>query len=300
VRVLVIGGSGMLGHKVYQRFSGRLDTWVTFREGPARWLDHPLCAKAAPGRLLFGIDVRRMSDVVRALSAAEPAVVINCVGIIKQRPESNDPLPALDVNAVFPHRLADLCAAAGSRLIQVSTDCVFSGKKGGYVETDVADPVDLYGRTKLLGELVRPGCLTLRTSMIGRELAGSRSLLEWFIGQRGRTVPGYVKVVFSGLPTVTFARILLEVIERNPDLAGLYHVAGAPINKRDLLMKVNGALGLATAVESHDQPVCDRSLDASKFARDTGYVAPSWDSMIQDLVNDLTPYEDWRRANAAA
>jgi dTDP-4-dehydrorhamnose reductase len=201
---------------------------------------------------------------------------------------------------MFPHRLADLCAAAGGRLIQVSTDCVFSGKQCGYVETDVADPVDLYGRTKLLGELVRPDCLTLRTSLIGRELAGSRSLLEWFIGQRSRTVPGYVKVVFSGFPTVTFARILLEVVERNPQLAGLYHLAGAPISKCDLLMKVNGAFGLAAAVEPRDEPICDRSLDASKFARDTGYVAPSWDSMIQDLADDQTPYEDWRRANAAA
>jgi dTDP-4-dehydrorhamnose reductase len=200
----------------------------------------------------------------------------------------------MTINALFPHRLADLCGSIGTRLIHVSTDCVFSGATGGYRESDVPDAGDLYGRSKQLGEVIRPGCLTLRTSIIGREITKSVGLLEWFMQRRQGAAQGYRRAVFSGLTTLALARVLLDVVSDHGELAGLYHVASEPICKLDLLQALNEALGLAVDIHPVDEPVIDRSLDASRFAAATGIAVPSWHRMIADLAEDPTPYDELR------
>jgi dTDP-4-dehydrorhamnose reductase len=211
---------------------------------------------------------------------------LNEVGIVKQRPEAEDPLPALEVNSVFPHRLARLCADTGARLVHFSTDCVFSGRKGDYRETDMPDPVDTYGRTKLLGEVGAPN-LTLRTSIIGLELGRRQGLIEWLLASRGR-VKGYRRVLYSGLTTLEMARLVDRLLAEHPDLAGLFHVASAPIDKFALLSRLARELGREDVeLEPVDEPVCDRSLCADALANATGYRAPAWDEMLRELAREV-------------
>lgn len=214
--------------------------------------------------------------------------------------QAHDALLSITLNALFPHQLADLCAAAGARLFHISTDCVFSGHKGNYTEADISDAYDLYGRAKFLGEVNRPGCLTLRTSIIGRDFAKNDALLEWFLSQRGGKAQGYTRAIYSGFPTQTLARIIGDLIEQHPDLAGLYQVASAPISKYELLVKIRDALKLNVVVEPQADFFCDRSLSAARFVAATNYEIPIWDSMIAELANDPTPYDEWKNNHAAA
>ena len=186
----------------------------------------------------------------------------------------------------------------GARVIHLSTDCVFSGRKGHYSETDSPDGEDLYGRTKLLGEVAVEGCLTIRTSMIGRELAGQHGLLEWFLSNDGGHVRGFRRAVFSGFTTNVLSELICDVIAEHRSLSGMWHVAAEPINKFDLLHLIRDAYGLSVDIEPDDSMVCDRSLDGSRFRAATGFVAPSWDAMIGSMAADGTPYADLRRIRA--
>lgn len=296
MKVLILGGSGMLGHKLLQVHGRRSDVWAAARArgGLLRRL-----GLVGSDRLVEGVEAGDLDSVARALAVARPDVVVNAVGIVKQKPEAADAPASLTVNAMFPHRLARLCALAGARLVHISTDCVFSGRKGNYTEDDTPDAADLYGRSKLLGELSGPGRLTIRTSIIGRELAGSAGLLEWFLGQRGKTVRGYAKAVFSGLTTLALAETLETVIEDHPDLSGLYHVASDPITKLDLLVALRDAYRADVRIEPASDVVIDRSLDGRRFRAATGLAVPSWPDMIRALLADPTPYDEWRQPHGA-
>jgi dTDP-4-dehydrorhamnose reductase len=281
VRVLVLGGDGMLGHQLVRALRPRHQVRATLRGGAPGWPDAPLFP---PEETYTGVDVRRPEAVLGALADFRPQAVVNAVGVVKQRAEGKDPLPNLQVNAVFPHQLAAMCQATGARLVHLSTDCVFSGRKGGYTEDDVPDAEDLYGRSKLLGELRQGGCLTLRTSMIGLEVTRKSSLVEWFLAQPG-AVRGFTGAIFSGLTTLELARLIGRLLEQHPDLDGLWHVAAAPISKHDLLTQLAAALGRSEVrVEPSADFACDRSLDGSAFRRRTGYEAPSWSRMLEELA----------------
>ncbi len=299
MRVLVLGGEGMLGHKVYQAFRDRAETWVTVRSSAGDWLRHPLYFGRSDS-VRGAVDARDINTVARTVADIRPDVVVNCIGIVKQIAEAHDPVIAIELNALFPHRLAEVCAASACRLIHMSTDCVFSGARGAYREADLADADDLYGRSKRLGEVIRPGVLTVRTSIIGRELQRAGALLEWFLATSGQSVAGYRRAIFSGFPTITFAKILVDVAEHHPSLSGLYHVASAPISKYDLLRRLKEAFRLRVEIVPRDEPACDRSLDGSRFAEATGFESPSWDALINQLANDPTPYDDWRQWDATA
>jgi dTDP-4-dehydrorhamnose reductase len=235
-----------------------------------------------------------IGTVRRVLDERRPDVAENCVGVVKQLAEAKDPVTSISVNALFPHLLARECRGRGIRLIHVSTDCVFSGKQGRYKESDSSDASDLYGRTKFLGEVPGPGCLTLRTSIIGRELHGSHGLIEWFLSQQGKSVRGFRRAIFSGLTTRELSRVICRVIESHPDLEGLYHVAAEPISKFDLLHLVRDAYGLDITIEPDDSFACDRSLDGTRFRKAAGYVAPPWSEVIAAMHEDPTPYDKLR------
>ena len=300
MRVLILGGDGMLGHKVFQVLSARFEVYATFRGARGPWAQYPMYATADPVRLLGGVDAMVFPCVVRAMGWVQPDAVINCIGIIKQLKEAQDPVISLSLNALFPHQLADLCAAAGARLMHVSTDCVFSGHKGAYSEDDVPDAEDLYGRTKLLGEVNRPGCLTIRTSIIGRDFQKQTGLLEWFLGQRGRSVRGYRNAIYTGLTTQALSCIMGDILENHSHLSGLYQVASAPISKCELLARIRETMRLDVAIEPYDDPPCDRSLRADRFVAATGHRIPSWDEMIAGLAADDTPYDEWRKQHAGS
>jgi dTDP-4-dehydrorhamnose reductase len=280
MRVLVLGASGMLGNAVFRTFLGcdESDAWGTIRD--ARAAAH--FTAAARERLLSGTDVLDPDVLVRVFDRVRPQVVVNCVGLVKQLAEANDPLVALPVNALLPHRLARLCGLVGARLIHISTDCVFSGRRGGYRETDEADALDLYGRSKLLGEVDYPEAVTLRTSIIGHELSSAHGLVGWFLGQQ-HSVRGYTEAFFSGLPTCEMAQVIWRHVLPRPHLRGVYHVAAERISKYDLLRLVNIEYAKGLQIHPDDALRMDRSLDASRFREATGYVAPDWPRLIADM-----------------
>lgn len=292
MRILILGASGMLGHKLCQTYQDRFEVWGTVRSTEQAYATYGLLV---PERLLGGVDVYQFDTIIRALATARPDAVINSIGIIKQRPTAQDPLISLTVNAVFPHRLANLAQAAGARLVHISTDCVFSGRKGMYVEDDVSDTEDLYGRSKFLGEVYAPGCLTLRTSIIGRELNSTNGLVEWFLSNRDGCVQGYTGAIYSGFTTLALAEIIADVLENHPQLSGLYHVSSDPIDKYHLLCLVRDAFHVCVAIEPYDGVHINRSLDSTRFRAATGFTPPSWEEMARSMARDPTPYEQWRK-----
>jgi len=300
MKVLVLGGEGMLGHKVFQVLSRRFDTVATFLEPDGLWREFPQYAGLPESRLLGGIDALRFDTVVAAFERTRPDAVINCVGIIKQLEEASDPILTITLNSLLPHRLAELCSVRGARLLHMSTDCVFSGRKGAYTEDDLPDPDDLYGRSKLLGEVDRPGCLTIRTSIFGRDYLKQDALLEWFLSNRGGRVRGYRNAVYSGFPTQVLAGIIGDLLTDHAALDGLVQIASEPITKYALLVKLKDAMQLDIEIEPYDDPPCDRSLSAARFLQATGYRIPSWDEMVAEVAADPTPYDEWRLAHVSA
>jgi dTDP-4-dehydrorhamnose reductase len=295
MRVLILGGAGMLGHKLWQVYQDRFDTWVTVRSSYHDYTSYNLFD---PQRTLGGIDAFDFDTVMRAFAQVRPQVVINCIGIIKQLSTAKDPIISLTVNALFPHRLANLCQAVGARLVHISTDCVFSGRKGMYTENDISDAEDLYGRTKFLGEVGGSGSLTLRTSIIGRELCTTSGLVEWFLTNRGGHVRGYTKAIYSGFTTLALARIIAEVLEQQPALSGVYQVSSEPINKYDLLCQLRDTFNLQIEIEPYAEVQIDRSLDSRCFRAITGFVPPAWPEMIREMAADPAPYEQWRNLHS--
>ncbi len=228
------------------------------------------------------------------LDVFKPDVIINAVGIIKQLPTSKEVVETLKINSIFPHQLAQIAQASGARLITISTDCVFNGRKGNYTEKDISDAEDLYGRSKNLGEVSAPGCLTLRTSIIGRELQTSHSLVEWFLSNRGKKVKGYTEAIYSGFPTIILADIITDLIENHKNLQGLYHVSSETISKFDLLCLLKDFYKVPIEIEPYADFEIDRSLDSSKFRKETGFAPLGWEEMIEKMAQDPTPYDNFR------
>lgn len=284
MRVLILGGDGMLGHRLLSELGADHAVTVTLRRDLE---DYERFGIFSPDNSIDRIDAHDPMRLLDAVGTVRPDVVINAVGIVKQRNESADIVQSLEINALLPHRLAGICRAAGARLIHISTDCVFKGDRGGYRETDTADATDTYGRTKLLGEVGTPGCLTLRTSIIGLELHRKRSLVEWYLQARGE-IPGFTRAVFSGFTTNELSRVIRRLIEGHPDLSGVYHVASAPISKCKLLTDLTALLSRSdVSVVPDDDFLCDRSLVAERFAEVIGYSPPEWPTMLEELATQI-------------
>ena len=281
MRLLILGGSGMLGHQLWRGLHAQHDTWVTLRRPVADFAVHNLFDEAKAIQL---DDITDDTALERALGQAKPEAVINCVGLIKQRDEARDEALTLRVNAEFPRRLAKRCGEAGARLIHFSTDCIFAGTKGNYTESDPSDAADLYGQSKYQGEVADAHSVTLRTSVIGHELGTNLALLDWFLSQRGQAISGFTKAIYSGFTTLEMARIVDRILNQHPALSGVWHVASEPISKFALLQLCREKLGWEGVIEPNDEFVCDRSLNADRFNQATGYTPPSWEAMISELA----------------
>ena len=280
MRILIVGGDGMLGHQLLRSFRARHDVRVTLRQDRAAYSGYSLFSECKP---YFGVDAREYTRMLEVVGDFQPDAIVNCVGVVKQRAEAKASIPSLEINALLPHRLALLARAAGCRLVHLSTDCVFSGREGAYTEDHVPDAEDLYGRSKLLGEVDTPGCITLRTSIIGLELKQKTSLVEWFIAQKGKKVKGFCGAIYSGFTTMEMARIIESLLVEHPQAHGLYHVSSEPISKYELLLKINNCMNLNIEVEPEDEFRCDRSLDSARFRSEFGYRPPTWDEMADEL-----------------
>jgi len=284
----------MLGHKLVQQFACRHDVKFTLR-GKFETVER--------------FDIFRREDAVEFVDALDfetvrnsvvlsnPDVVINAIGVVKQVAEAKDVIRTLTVNSILPHRLSQLSNELDFRLVTISTDCVFSGSRGFYVENDVADAIDLYGQSKHWGEIEAADAVTIRTSIIGRELNGWHGLLEWFVSRRGGRVNGHSNAIFSGFPTVVLADIILDIIETHRELKGVFHISSEPISKFDLLTKVNERFGLDVEISDAPEIKIDRSLDSTKFRNQTGFVPLTWDQMMDRMASDELPYDEWKQVN---
>ncbi len=280
MNVLVLGAGGMLGHTVLRLFASSKGFNVVGSMRSANAVR--LLPVDLRDLVVTGVDVENPDNLVNLFARVKPDVVINCVGLVKQLAAADDPLAAIPINALLPHRLARLCQVAGARLVHMSTDCVFSGKKGNYTESDASDAEDLYGRSKYLGEVDYPHAITLRTSIIGHELAGTQSLLGWFLSQEQK-VRGYRRAIFSGLPTIELARVIRDHVIPRPVLHGLYHVSAAAIGKYELLKLVSKIYSKNIEIMPSDELVIDRSLDSSRFRIETGYQPDPWPELIRRM-----------------
>jgi len=294
MKTLVLGGDGMLGHKMYQTLRSRYpDTGCTILGTRD---DHPLCniPLYQDGDVIEEMDAMVFEAFAKALRARKPEFLINCIGIVKQRDAAKAYIPSITINALLPHRLAELAEEWGGRVIHFSTDCVFNGKGGQYRETDPSDAEDLYGKSKFLGEVACDNALTLRTSIIGRELTMFASLLEWFLAQAHTTVKGFDKVIYSGVTTNYLSEVVSRIVEGFPSLSGLYQVTSEPISKFDLLVLLREAFNLDVEIVKETETVSDRSMLGARFVEETGLVCPAWPQLVAELANDPTPYGEWR------
>ncbi len=285
-KVLILGVAGMVGHKLFVELSTRpeLEVSATTRNtGNLSTIFDSTLLK----RVTAHIDAHRFETVAHLLETVRPDVVINCIGITKQLVDDHHPIPAIEINALMPHRLAEVCKKHQIRMIQIATDCVFNGSQGNYLESDPSDATDLYGRTKFLGEVYYDHCLTVRTSFIGHEIGTSHGLVEWFLHQ-GHQASGYTKAIYSGLPTVEIARVMAELIIPNHNLHGLYHVSSDPISKYDLLQLLAQEYAKKIAITPNDTVAIDRSLNSDRFRKATGFRPKSWTDAIKGMHEDYT------------
>lgn len=287
MKILILGATGMLGHKLIQVLSQNHIVIGTIRGNASELASHPV---------LFGFEIigniraDNLAGIQNLVEKVNPDVLINCIGIVKQLPAAQDPIKSIAVNALFPHQLAKTCRENKIRFIHMSTDCVFSGRKGNYSEADSSDAEDLYGKTKYLGEVEYPGCLTIRTSIIGRELETSHGLIEWFMSKEGSAVSGYKKAVFSGLTTIALSEIIEKIISGQPEIFGINQIASEPISKYDLLNLVKQTYNMKITINPDETVINDRSLNPDKFQKQTNIKIPSWEYMIEQMYRDPTPY----------
>src|SRR5688572_2912673 len=270
MKILILGGDGMLGHQLLKLLRERHEVKVTLRRELTAYSGTKLFS---PQNASAGVDVRATDKLLAALSDFRADAVVNAVGIVKQRSDGLDVIPNLEINALLPHRLALICRAIGARLIHISTDCVFSGDRGQYREDDRPDPVDIYGHSKLLGEVTQPGVITLRTSIIGRSLSRNTSLIDWFLQQNGR-IKGYRNAIFSGFTTRELSRVIETLLDRHAGASGLYHLSSSAISKYDLLLQLRDRLKRSIEIVPDDAVRIDRSLDSTRFRAEFGYAPP--------------------------
>lgn len=292
-KVLVLGGGGTLGHKLWQVLPSKFpDTFVSIRKSREFYAKTGLFSGS---KVVDGLDLRDFSRLSAVLNELKPSVIVNCAGVTLRSKEALDKNSAISINALLPHRLADWCSRSGARLIHFSTVCVFDGKTGGYTEENLPDARDLYGMTKALGDVNASFALTLRSSFIGREIFGGTELLEWFLAQKGKKIKGFTKAMFTGLTTNKLAELVADLIENHPGLNGLYHVSSETVSKYDLLKLMKEAYGLEVQIEPDDSFECRRDLNGERFAKATGFAYPPWRRLMAEMAADPTPYGDWRK-----
>lgn len=283
MRLVILGGSGMLGHTLWERLSQRFpDTYTTIHKGIGDYGDDGLFGS---DRVIDHIDVMDFRILEGALRVIKPDVILNCIGITKRREEPQNPIPSIILNAMLPHKLAKLAADVNAKLIHFSTDCVFDGRTGRYSDDAPTNATDLYGRTKALGEVTGNSVLTLRSSFIGKELREGTELLEWFLSQKN-AVRGFKNAIYTGLTTLELCRVIEKLLLDYPDASGLYNVSSEPINKFELLRLIGEKMHRSVEIIPDESFHCDRSLDSARFRRDFGYAPPTWTKMVEELSQE--------------
>jgi dTDP-4-dehydrorhamnose reductase len=292
-KVLILGAGGMLGHMAARVLSETFDVYGTTRGDKS---SAPMLKKILKDNFwITGLDVLDSEQIENVLTTIKPDVVINCVGLIKQKMDNTSYIDSIEINALLPHKLYLLCERHQSKLIQISTDCVFTCEEGIKSQFDRPNAVDLYGRTKLLGEVDYGNALTIRTSIVGRQINGNESFFEWVLRQRNKVANGYSNAQYTGLTTFALSRVISAILHNQPTLSGLWQVASEPISKYELMQKLNQELSLGITIQKDVEFRCDRRLDGMPFISATGIRIPTWDEMIKQFSTDDVYYQDVER-----
>jgi dTDP-4-dehydrorhamnose reductase len=288
MKILILGGNGMLSHRLFLDLKKSHDVKITLRDEPQKYVAHTVFSHE---NTFYCLDARNFDQLKSTIFQFRPELIINGIGITHDHRDT-DHLLTIEVNALLPHKIAEVSKEIGARFIQISTDCVFAGDRGHYTEDDKPDADHLYGRTKLLGEVSLSHCLTLRTSIIGLEIDHQKSLIEWFLSQKG-VIKGYDCAIFSGVTTKELSRIIQELIKpRYHDLHGVWHVSSSDISKYQLLMRLADLLGKKDIHIVRDQEFkCNRGLNSTKFKNFTSIHVSSWDFMLDELAQDIRDRE---------
>ncbi|MEP7146167.1 MAG: SDR family oxidoreductase [bacterium] len=282
-KVLILGGAGLLGHKAYQILSKEFETYVTFRSFDDKLKNKKIFDE---NRIFSNVNAFEIELIRKIITGLQPDVVLNCIGVIKQHKESLHHKLSIYINSLFPHLLSEICEDTNSKLIHISTDCVFSGRTGNYTEHDLSDAEDLYGKSKYLGEIDYGNTLTLRTSFIGHELFNNLSLADWFLSHEGKSVHGYTNAIFTGFPTITLCNELIRIIKSHFELKGLYNISSEKITKHELLKLINKIYRSNIVIKPFKDFYCDRSLDSGKYVNGTNFKPKGWEEMITEMYED--------------
>ncbi|HET9049264.1 MAG TPA: SDR family oxidoreductase [Chiayiivirga sp.] len=283
MKILVLGADGMLGHQLVSSFRVRHDVAGTVRK-PAYYYGG--VSSFLPDTLFDSVDVKDFQAIENTVTKFKPDAIVNAIGIVKQRREAKNVIESIEVNALLPHRLANMCLRSGVKLIHLSTDCVFTGTVGGYADDAVHDARDIYGRSKSMGETEGPGIITLRTSIIGLELARKASLVEWFLAQEGQ-IHGFTRAIYSGFSTLEMARIIERLVTSPIEFSGTYNVSSEPLDKFSLLYGLRDRLRKEIEIIPDDSFKCDRSLNSDRFRSEFSYQPPAWDAMLDELATQI-------------
>ncbi len=285
MKLLILGGTGMVGHTLIKQLSAKYEIFSILRERTdlksSKFFEQVL----EKNRCIFIDDINQYNNLSGAIKKISPDIVINCIGVIKQRDDIENILNMIKINSLLPHILNDICHTNNIKLIHLSTDCVFSGNKGNYKESDNPDPTDKYGESKLLGEINEGTSLTIRTSFIGPELFNKKSLFEWIKSQKNTEIDGFENAIYSGLTTLTFAQVIENIIDKHQDLNGVWQISSDSISKFELIKMINQKFNLNIKINRNSSFQCNRSLNSSKFKKETAIKIPSWESIINDLYN---------------
>ncbi len=285
MRILILGGTGILGHQLYKHMSSHFpDTFATIRQSRTKY---QLSNITDESKIIECVDVTEFHILTGIMNSVKPDVILNCTGFTKRRKDVNEVINSIKLNALFPHLLAEWGRNNSVRVINFSTDCVFDGMTGNYSDVSPTNAVDLYGKTKAIGEIRGENALTLRSSFIGTELENGTELLEWFLGQTGGTVRGFKNAIYSGLTTLELSRVIEKIIIHYPGANGIYNVSSDPISKYELLLLIRDKMHLNVEVLPDENVICDRSLNSSKFRQEFNYVPPRWELMIDELARSI-------------
>ena len=287
--ILVLGATGLIGNRLVRTLGENHEVFGTTRN--KNFIDSKLNFFSKECNWLIDVGPEDFTALEEKIKRIKPNIIVNCLGITKLKSGSTNIQTSILVNALFPHKLSVACRKLNIRLIHLSTDCVFSGSKGKYVESDIPDPIDIYGKTKNIGELINESDLTIRTSFVGREVFTFTNLFEWAIRNRSSSIRAYSKAIYSGLTTLALSEIIKLIIVEQPTLSGLWHVSSEPISKYELLSNLNKELSLDIDIELDESLICDRSLNSKRFREKTKIKVPNWDEMLKEFAKDQIWYE---------
>lgn len=284
MRILILGGNGMIGHKIFQVISNKhLDTWVLFKKSFNDISFNEIFNKT---NIIDNFDLSNFHKLSTLLNNLKPEVIINAVGITIRRGIDNIPSKSIQINSALPHFINEWVILNNKRLIHFSTDCVFSGDQGSYTENSIPDARDIYGKSKALGEVSSKNTLTLRGSMIGREIENKTELLEWVLSQRNKQLKAFSNVIYSGITTIRMAKLVLKIIEEFPQMHGIYNVSSECISKYDLIKLFVKEFNISIDIISDDSYISKKDLDSTKFYNELGIDKPNWNDLIIELIND--------------